>query len=898
MGCHEHDQSPAGNDGAEHSCHDQADEHDGKSECKSHSVKSGGKAQATTSTCHEHADTQTCHEPARKEPCHEHSDKPTCHEHGGKEPCGGHRATGAGVLYVCPMDPEVVAAAPGSCVKCGMALEASDNPALYVCPMHPEVVATGAVACSKCGMALEQRTLATVYTCPMDPEVVAASPGACPKCGMALEPQPLGTVYTCPMHPEVTAGEPGACPECGMALEASARPAGMAETDNPELRDMTRRFWIGLALAVPVFVLGMSGLIPGKPLEGLLSPGASRWLQLLLATPVVLWCGLPFFERAWISVVNRSLNMFTLVAMGTGTAYAHSVLATLVPGIFPDAFRGAGGAVDVYFESAAVITVLVLLGQVLELRARQRTGEAIRALLELQPASAIRVQADGSEHEVAIEQLRVGDRLRVRPGEKVPVDAVVESGSSSIDESMISGEPIPVAKSAGDIVTGGTLNGTGTLVMRAERVGSETVLAQIVALVSEAQRSRAPIQRLADAVAGYFVPAVLTVAAITFVVWASVGPEPALSFALLNAVAVLIIACPCALGLATPISVTVGTGRGASAGVLIRSAEALERLAKVDTFVIDKTGTLTEGRPELVTVETVAGADESEMLALAAGLERGSEHPLAAAIVAGATARGLEPRKEESFESVTGHGVTGKVDGRDVALGNNKLFEEAGIDLGGLAERAEPLRRRAQTVMFVAIDGKAAGLLGAADPIKESAAAALRDLQAGGGRVVLATGDSRATAACVAAELGIETVEAEVTPAEKAALVVRLQEGGRVVAMAGDGTNDAPALAQADVGIAMGTGTDVAMESASVTLVHGDLAGIARARKLSAATMRNIRQNLFFAFVYNALGVPLAAGVLYPFTGLLLSPMIASAAMSFSSVSVISNALRLRNVEL
>jgi Cu+-exporting ATPase len=739
------------------------------------------------------------------------------------------------------------------------------------------------------------------FTCPMHPEVRAEKPEPCPKCGMALEqvavPAPPAKVeYVCPMHPQIVRDAPGACPICGMALEP--RTVTAAEEVNPELVDMTRRFWASVILTAPILLVAMAEMIPGQPVMRLVPAGALKWIELALSTPVVLWGGWPFFERAWASLVNRSPNMFTLIAMGTGTAYFYSVVAAVAPGIFPASFRGPSGGVAIYFEAAAVITALVLLGQVLELRARSRTSSAIRALLGLAPKTARLVREDGTEVDIPLEHIAPGDRLRVRPGEKVPVDGAVLDGTSSIDESMITGEPIPVEKAPGARVTGGTLNGTGTFVMRAERVGSETLLAQIVRMVSEAQRTRAPIQRLADRVAEYFVPAVVLVAVITFVIWALVGPSPRLAHALLNAVAVLIIACPCALGLATPMSIMVGTGRGAMAGVLIKNAEALELLEKVDTLVVDKTGTLTEGRPRLATIEAVAKFEGDELLRAAASLERGSEHPLAAAIVAATQERGLELAAASDFRSLTGKGVTGAVAGRRVALGNRALFEELNIGLGALLGRAEQLRREGQTVMFLAIEGLAAGLLGVADPVKASTPEAIRALHEEGIRIVMVTGDSRTTAEAVARKLGIDQVEAEVLPERKGEIVKRLQDEGRVVAMAGDGVNDAPALAQASVGIAMGTGTDVAIQSAGVTLVRGDLGGIVRARRLSRATMRNIRQNLFFAFVYNSLSVPIAAGLLYPFFGWLLSPMIASAAMTFSSVSVITNALRLRHLAI
>ena len=697
--------------------------------------------------------------------------------------------------------------------------------------------------------------------------------------------------YVCPMHPEVVRSEPGSCPICGMALEP--RTAAAVEERNPELEDLTRRFWASLVLTVPVFLLAMTDMLPGRPLH--VRPGAQGVLEMALATPVVLWGGWPFFQRMWASFLHRRPNMFTLIGLGTGAAYLYSLAATLFPSAFPASFRGHGGQVDRYFEAASVVVVLVLLGQVLELRARSRTSGAIRALLSLAPRTARRLEAEGTEADLPLEQVRPGDRLRVRPGERIPVDGAVLEGASAIDESMITGESIPVEKTPGGRVTGGTVNGNGTLLMRAERVGSETLLAQIVRMVGEAQRSRAPIQRLADVVSGYFVPAVVIASALTFTVWAFRGPEPRLAHALLAAVAVLIVACPCALGLATPMSIMVGVGRGARAGVLIRDAAALETLEKVDTLVVDKTGTLTEGKPRLVTVE---GGEEVELLGLAASLERGSEHPLAAAVVARAQAKGLLLRPVTGFQARTGLGVTGRVGGRTVALGSQALLEELGAPPGPLAERAEMLRREGQTVVFLAVDGRAIGLFGVTDPIKPSTPEALRLLRELGLGVVMLTGDSATTAGAVARELGLDGFEADVRPERKAEVVKQLQARGHVVAMAGDGINDAPALAQAQVGIAMGTGTDVAMESAGVTLVKGDLRGIARAIRLSRATMRNVRQNLFFAFVYNALGVPIAAGVLYPVIGLLLSPMVAAAAMSFSSVSVITNALRLRKAPL
>ena len=701
--------------------------------------------------------------------------------------------------------------------------------------------------------------------------------------------------WTCPMHPEVVRSGPGSCPICGMALEPKAI---TLDDRNPELDDMSRRFRVSTALTVPVFVLAMGEFLPGDPFTRLLPGGRLAWAQLVLATPVVLWGGWPFFVRGWQSVVNRSLNMFTLIALGVGVAYVYSVIATLLPDLFPPSFRAHGGHVGVYFEAAAVIVTLVLLGQVLELRARSQTGAAIRALLGLSPKTARRLRDDGSEEDAALEDVRVGDRLRVRPGEKVPVDGTVLEGTSAVDESMVTGEPMPVEKQPGEPLIGATINGTGSLVMRADRVGAETLLSQIVTMVAQAQRSRAPIQRLADVVAGYFVPAVVLVAIVTAVVWATVGPEPRMVYALVNAVAVLIIACPCALGLATPMSIMVASGKGASVGVLFKNAEAIEVLRSVDTLVVDKTGTLTEGRPKLVSVQPVGGWDEATLLRLAASLERGSEHPLAAAIVSGAAERDLALAHAGSFESLTGKGVRGRVDGRSVALGNRRLLDDLHVAAGDAGAHADALRREGHTVMFVVVDGALAGLIAVADPIKETTAAAIEQLHREGLRIVMMTGDSRTTAEAVARRLGIDEVMPEVLPEQKAALVKRLQEQGRVVAMAGDGINDAPALAQANVGIAMGTGTDVAMESAGVTLVKGDLRGIARARRLSRATLGNIRQNLFFAFVYNALGVPVAAGVLYPWFGILLSPMIAAAAMSFSSVSVIANALRLRSAKL
>ncbi len=739
------------------------------------------------------------------------------------------------------------------------------------------------------------------YTCPMDPEVRQKDPGPCPKCGMALEPVSIGmpatqTEYVCPMHPEVVKAEPGDCPICGMALEP--RTVTLDEESNPELERMTRRFWISAALTIPVFLTAMAEMISGHPLRQGVPSRWLTWLQLAFASPVVLWGGWPFFVRGWTSIVNRSLNMFTLIAVGTGAAYGFSLVATFFPSLFPEAFRGHNGEVGVYFEAAAVITTLVLLGQVLELRARSQTSSAIKALLGLAPKMARIIRENGIEEDVPLDQVVPGDRLRVRPGEKIPVDGVVLQGTSSVDESMITGEPVPVEKVADSRVTGATVNGTGGLIMRAERVGNDTLLAQIVRMVSEAQRSRAPIQKLADVVSGYFVPAVVLAAVVTFLVWSLAGPEPRLAHALVNAVAVLIIACPCALGLATPMSIMVGTGRGASAGVQIRNAEALEVLEKANTLVVDKTGTLTVGKPKVQSIVVLPGHNEEELLRLAASLEQGSEHPLAGAVVAAAKARQLDLQSTEAFRSVTGKGVVGKISGHAVALGNQALFDELAIDVSAMENEAEKLRRNGQTVMFLTVDGKAFGLLGTGDPVKESSFEAIRQLHTDGMRVVMLTGDTHTTAQAVAQELKIDEVEAGVLPDQKAAAVKRLQQAGAIVAMAGDGINDAPALAQAQVGIAMGTGTDVAMESAGITLVKGDLQGIVRARKLSQGTMRNIRQNLFFAFVYNVLGVPVAAGVLYPLFGLLLSPMIAAAAMTFSSVTVITNALRLRRLAL
>jgi Cu+-exporting ATPase len=779
------------------------------------------------------------------------------------------------------------------------------NPQTYLAPAAPPAgmhVVSIMPAPVRAASAVETQLAASPvrdnYVCPMCPEVRETKPGPCPSCGMALEPElPAASTrveYTCPMHPEIVRSGPGSCPICGMALEP--RTVTATEEDNPELRDMTRRFWISLLLTAPLLAVAMADMLPGMPVQHALPTGWLPWIELLLATPVVLWGGSPFFQRGWTSIVNRSTNMFTLIAMGTGVAYLYSLVAIVFPQIFPASFRDMSGTPPVYFEAAAAIVTLVLLGQVLELRARSRTGAAIRALLDLSPKTA-RVLREGKEEDIPLEQVQSGDRLRVRPGEKIPVDGVVLEGTSSIDESMITGESMPVEKQVDSRVIGATVNGTGSFVMRAEHVGSETLLAQIVRLVSQAQRSRAPIQRLADRVAAWFVPAVIAIAVLTFIVWSFLGPEPRLAHALVNAVAVLIIACPCALGLATPVAIMVGTGRGAAAGVLIKNAEALEILEKVDTLVVDKTGTLTEGKPQVVSVVSL-GVDESELIRLLASLEQGSEHPLGAAVVRAAKDRGLALAEAHDLQSLTGRGISGKVENKLVAVGNEKLLQELGVSTSTLLPRAEELRPKGQTVIFAAVDGRPAGLIGVADPIKPSTPQALRDLAAEGVRIVMLTGDSRATAEAVARDLGIDDFEAEVLPDQKSEIVRRLQGEGHVVAMAGDGINDAPALAQADVGIAMGTGTDVAMESGGVTLVKGDLAGIVRARRLSRATMRNIRQNLFFAFIYNSLGVPIAAGVLYPFFGLLLSPILAAAAMSFSSVSVITNSLRLRKMKL
>ncbi|RVD17356.1 MAG: heavy metal translocating P-type ATPase [Mesorhizobium sp.] len=712
----------------------------------------------------------------------------------------------------------------------------------------------------------------------------------------APQPMPKGTQYTCPMHPEIIRDKPGSCPICGMALEPMGVPTG-DEGPNPELVDFTRRFWVSVALSVPLLIIAMAPMI-GLTFEGLVEDRAKVWIELVLASPVVLWAAFPFFHRGWDSLVNRSPNMWTLISLGVGAAYLYSVVATLFPDIFPHQFRGHGGAVPVYFEAAAVIVALVFLGQVLELRAREKTGSAIRALLDLAPKTARLIAADGSEGDVPLDAVKAGDRLRIRPGDAVPVDGTVLEGRSSIDESMITGEPLPVEKVEGDALTGGTLNKNGALIMRAEKVGAETTLARIVDLVAKAQRSRAPIQGLADRVSFYFVPAVVLVAIVAFIAWAVFGPEPSLIFAIVSAVSVLIIACPCALGLATPMSIMTATGRGAHAGVLIKEAAALERFASVDTLIVDKTGTLTEGRPKLTDVVAANGFSEEELLALAAGLEKGSEHPLAEAIVDGAATRGVTVAEASAFEAVTGKGVSGSVSGKTVALGNAAMMADLGVDTASISAKAEALQLEGKTAMFVAVDKKLAGIVAVADPIKATTAEAIKALHESGLRIIMATGDNERTANAIARSLGIDEVRAGLLPEQKAALVEELRAKGAGVAMAGDGVNDAPALAAADVGIAMGTGADVAVESAGITLVKGDLNGIVRARTLAQATIRNIRQNLFFAFLYNVLGVPVAAGVLYPLTGTLLSPMLAAAAMSLSSVSVIANALRLRTLKL
>lgn len=802
---------------------------------------------------------------------------------------------------------------------CGMTVDeatalhaARDGRTFYFCSEHcrkeflsekPPAKREGA-CCGGLGHEKAAPAPAAKYDCPMCPGVVSDKPGDCPKCGMALErnpswmaPKAEKSIYTCPMHPEVQQDHPGACPKCGMALEPVHANAGADdEEENTELHDMTRRFWAGAALTFPVFILAMAHMIPPLGRQPWIMGDVSRWIQFVLTTPVVGWAGWPFFQRGWRSVMSMNLNMFTLIAIGVGAAYLFSAVAMLLPGLFPHSMHH-GGKVGIYFEAAGMVTVLVLLGQVLELRARTRTGSAIKALLNLAPPTARKV-APGGDHEVPLDQVQVGDQLRVVPGDKVPVDGEVVEGRSSVEESMLTGEPLPVEKAVGDKVTGGTVNGAGSFVMKAERVGDDTLLGQIVAMVAEAQRSRAPIQGLADRVAAVFVPAVLAVALLTFVVWLWAGPEPRLAHALVNAVAVLIIACPCALGLATPMAIMVGVGRGAQLGVLVKNAEALERLEHVTTLVVDKTGTLTEGKPRLVDVLPSEGFEKNEFLRLAASLEQSSEHPLAAAIVQGARDQKLTLEDAQDFRSVTAGGVSGTVAGRTVLVGKpDFLKNEKVTDLGSLEATAVKLQEDGRTAMFVAIDGRPAGILAVADPIKATTAEAIKDLHALGLKLVMLTGDNRRTAAAVAKQLGLDAVEAEIEPAGKVAHVKKLRAEGRHVAMAGDGINDAPALSEAEVGIAMGTGTDVAMQSAGITLVKGDLRGIAQAIRLSRATMRNIRQNLVFAFLYNALGIPVAAGVLYPFFGLLLSPVIAGAAMSLSSVSVITNALRLGRVK-
>ncbi|SNT69371.1 copper-transporting P-type ATPase [Psychrobacter sp. LV10R520-6] len=848
----------------------------------------------------------------------------------------------SGTVYTCPMHPEVRDVEDSGCPICKMSLkpedtvaQMTDNHASGSGTANTDIKPTKGGKYDK----VPVNYSGTVYTCPMHPEVRDIEDSGCPICKMFLKPEDSdneisdnemkddhaschgtantdvksvkggkydkvpagysGTVYTCPMHPEVRDVENSGCPICGMALEPETITAG--EEDTSELDDMTRRLWICTVLTIPLFLYAMSDMV-GINLDNIgqynLSGQIAQWIQLALATPVVLWGAAPFFVRGWQSIKSRNLNMFTLIAVGVGTAFGFSLVATFLPNIFPDSFRNTAGQVGVYYEAAAVITTLVLLGQVLELKARSQTSGAIRALLELAPPTARRVDENDVETEVSLDEVVSGDRLRVKPGEKLPVDGTVLEGSSSIDESMVTGEPIPVSKAQGDTVTGGTVNGTGTLLVEAVDVGEDTVLSKIVKMVAEAQRSRAPIQRLADQVAGWFVPIVIVCSVVTFIVWALFGPAPAMAYALVNAIAVLIIACPCALGLATPMSIMVGTGKGAQHGVLIKSAEALESMEKVDTIVVDKTGTLTAGKPELTAIEALGGLDEDELLILVAAVESASEHPLAEAIVNAAKAKSLDTAKASDFSSTTGEGAQALVDGKQVAVGNSKFMQRLDSFDSSLSERADKRRKDGETVMFVAVDGQAAGLISVADPIKPSTSEAISLLHKAGLRVVMLTGDNEVTAKAVASKLNIDEVHADVSPEDKNRIIKELQNSGKVVAMAGDGINDAPALAQADVGIAMGTGTDVAMESASITLVKGDLMGIVRAHKLSRSTMRNIKQNLFFAFIYNGLGIPLAAGLLYPFFGLLLSPMIAAAAMSFSSVSVIGNALRLRRLKL
>jgi len=823
--------------------------------------------------------------------------------------------------YTCPMHPEVRQCHAGACPKCGMALEpvvpsgsapAASAPAEETCPTHSEVHHDHGATCSTSGMASEPLvspgavpagSVSSEYTCPMHPEVRQDHAGACPKCGMALEPMvappgasPAGSApaeWTCPMHPEILQDHAGDCPKCGMALEPRAVSIEPVE-DKSELSDMSRRFWVAVCLAVPLLLVSMGDMLPGHLMTAMFSARGRVLIELVLASPICLWGAWPFYTRAVQSVRNQSLNMFTLIGLAVAVAYSYSVVAALFPGIFPASFRDESGQVGVYFEAAGTIVALILLGQILELRARRQTNEAVSLLLGMQAKTARLLASDGSERDVLLEQVQPGDRLRVRPGEKAPVDGIVLEGSSTIQESMVTGEPLPVEKHPGDAVIGSTINGAGSFVMRAEKVGSETLLARIVALVAEAQRSRAPIQRLADVVSGFFVPAVILIAVVTFVVWSWIGPPPAMTYGLINAVAVLIIACPCALGLATPMSIMVAAGKAARLGILFKNAEAIEVLRKVSTLVVDKTGTLTEGKPTLVSVMAAEGFDDSELLRVAASLELGSEHPLASAIVEGARQRGIAVADTDGFQAVTGKGVTAQLGNKQVAIGNQALMESLGVDWSGLATRADALRAQAQTVMYVAVDTGLAGMIGVADAVKKSTPRAIELLHSEGIRIVMLTGDNEATANAVASELQIDEVIAGVLPSEKVDVVKRLQNKGHLVAMAGDGTNDAPALAQAHVGIAMGTGTDVALESAGVTLVKGDLQGIVKARHLSRLTMRNIKQNLFFAFAYNSAGIPIAAGVLYPLSGWLLSPMVAAAAMSLSSVSVIANALRLR----
>ncbi|NOY89299.1 MAG: heavy metal translocating P-type ATPase [FCB group bacterium] len=820
----------------------------------------------------------------------------------------------SGDIYTCSMHPEIEQDHPGACPKCGMTLElkkkvseglTTDNTKHSE---HSEVEHGLADNCSECDLERGLNIMSPTeqkreYVCPMHPDIVRSEPGNCPKCGMALELKsvPLTeqkTEYVCPMHPDIVRSEPGHCPKCGMALEPKV--VDVEEDDNPELRDMTRRFWISVVLSVPLLFIAMGGYfsIVSSFLHNIMAPRTLTFLELILATPIVLWGGWPFFTRFWQSLKNKSPNMFTLIGLGVGVAYIYSLVAAIFPEIFPASFRDSSGEVGVYFEAAAVIVTLVLLGQVLELRARSQTGSAIKALLGLAPKTARIVHDDGSEEDIPLEKVQKGNLLRVRPGEKVPVDGTVVEGTSSVDESMITGEPIPVEKKPKDKVIGATVNGTGSIIIKADRVGSETLLAQIVKMVAEAQRSRAPIQKLADVVAAYFVPAVIVSAVITFIVWSLIGPSPKLTHALINAVAVLIIACPCALGLATPMSIMVATGRGATMGVLFKNAEAIETLRKVNTLVVDKTGTLTVGKPKLTAIKSLSKWNENDLLQYSASLERGSEHPLAAAIVEGAVEKGMQLVNAEHFDSVTGKGVKGTINGLAVALGNDKLLEQLGIHSDRLVQEAERMREEGQTVMYIAVDNEAAGLLGVSDPIKETTQDAIKQLHEEGIKVVMLTGDNQTTANIIAKKLNIDDVTAEVLPDQKAEVVKKLQNEGYFVAMAGDGINDAPALAQAQVGIAMGTGTDVAMESAGVTLVKGDLRGIVKARQLSRMTLRNIKQNLFLAFIYNTVGIPIAAGVLYPVWGILLSPVIAAAAMSFSSVSVISNALRLRKARM